>query len=620
MSPSKRWLAVFSLWFLCCIDVFAQIPRPVIRVPAEYPTIQSAINAAGTNSTVLVAPGTYIENIDFLGKGIELKSEQGPQVTILDGNQTGPVLSILVGSGEPRVTGFTIRNGSAFRGGGIRLNNTIAYILGNIITGNIATDGGAAISSVDSVPIVQGNIISNNRQAAGFAGGAGGGAVHFTGLASGFIENNAIFGNSWATGNGGAISVVGGGRPTLRDNIIINNTAIQGGAISALEGSVPFIFQNIVAGNSASFGGGVYWLVPPTATAGPWLINNTITDNLAQEGSAIFADGFAHLINNLLIAPAGQNAVTCSSLPPDKMPIFQSNDVMSASGLAYSGGCTNQTGLNGNISLDPLFRNAAAGDYHLLNGSPAIDAAVEPPPAFGGLPKDLDGVSRPADGNGDAVVKYDMGVYEVPLFDPVPPVTLLALTPSPNSAGWNRSNVLVTLTAADGTGSGIYSIRYSLSGAHTASVMATENPVTVTLTTEGSTTVEFAATDNAGNVESSRSATVSIDRTPPVIAGMPDEGCTLSPPKHQLVQVATITASDSNSGLADLTITGTSSEPDSGQGGSDDPGDIVIIGGTVQLRSEKSPSSKIRTYTLVAAATDVAGNTSTSTATCKVTK
>src|SRR6188508_2534274 len=148
MSRSKRWLAVFSLWFLCCIDAFAQIPRPVIRVPEEYATIQSAINAAGINSTVLVAPGTYIENIDFLGKGIELKSEQGPQVTILDGNQTGPVISILVGSGEPRVTGFTIRNGSAFRGGGIRLNNTIAYILGNIITGNIATDGGAAISSV----------------------------------------------------------------------------------------------------------------------------------------------------------------------------------------------------------------------------------------------------------------------------------------------------------------------------------------------------------------------------------------------------------------------------------------------------------------------------------------
>jgi len=56
MSRSKRWLAVFSLWFLCCIDAFAQIPRPVIRVPEEYATIQSAINAAGINSTVLVAP------------------------------------------------------------------------------------------------------------------------------------------------------------------------------------------------------------------------------------------------------------------------------------------------------------------------------------------------------------------------------------------------------------------------------------------------------------------------------------------------------------------------------------------------------------------------------------
>jgi hypothetical protein len=162
-------------------------------------------------------------------------------------------------------------------------------------------------------------------------------------------------------------------------------------------------------------------------------------------------------------------------------------------------------------------------------------------------------------------------------------------------------------------------IRYSLSGAQTSPITISGNPATVALTAEGSTTVQYAAVDNVGNMEAPKSATVLIDKTPPVIAGMP-EGCTLSPPRHQLVQVATITASDSISGVANLSITGTSSEPDSGQGGGDDPGDIVISGGTVQLRAERAPSSKGRTYTIVATATDLAGNTSSSTATCNVTK
>ena len=96
--------------------------------------------------------------------------------------------------------------------------------------------------------------------------------------------------------------------------------------------------------------------------------------------------------------------------------------------------------------------------------------------------------------------------------------------------------------------------------------------------------------------------------------------CTLSPPKHQLVQVATITASDALSGVATLTVTATSSEPDSGTGGGDVPGDIVINGGIVQLRAERSPSGKGRTYTINATAVDVAGNAATSTATCQVSK
>jgi hypothetical protein len=344
--------------------------------------------------------------------------------------------------------------------------------------------------------------------------------------------------------------------------------------------------------------------------------------NSAQQGSAIFADGFdagTQLINNLLIATGGQNTVACGALDPASMPAFVSNDVMSEAGQTYSGSCANQTGLNGNISQDPLFRNAAVGDYHLLNGSPAIDAASVPPDIFGPISTDPDGVHRPVDGNGDGIAKFDMGVYEVPLFDAVSPTTTFALTPPPNTAGWNNSSVVVTLTGTDTPGSGVQSIRYSLSGVQTSPPTISGNPATIAISAEGSTTVQYSAVDNAGNMESEKTSTVLIDKTGPVIAGMPVD-CKLSPPKHQLIQVATITASDAVSGVASLTVTATSSEADSGLGGGDVAGDIAITDGTVQFRAEKAPSSKGRTYSILAIATDVAGNTSALTAICSVIK
>jgi hypothetical protein len=134
------------------------------------------------------------------------------------------------------------------------------------------------------------------------------------------------------------------------------------------------------------------------------------------------------------------------------------------------------------------------------------------------------------------------------------------------------------------------------------------------------TTLGYFAVDNAGNTEATKSLTVKNDQTNPVISGMPAPGCTLSPPRHQLVQVVVITAADSHSGVASLSVTAVSSEPDSGTGGGDVPGDIVINGGMVRLRAERSPSGKGRTYTISAIAVDVAGNSTTSTATCKVPK
>ena len=65
-----------------------------IAVPKDYPTIQEAIDAAENKDTVLVAPGTYVENIDFKEKAITVTSSEGASVTAIDGNDIGSVVII----------------------------------------------------------------------------------------------------------------------------------------------------------------------------------------------------------------------------------------------------------------------------------------------------------------------------------------------------------------------------------------------------------------------------------------------------------------------------------------------------------------------------------------------
>jgi hypothetical protein len=85
----------------------------VISVPDDYEQVGAALDAASPNDTVIVTPGTYVENIVWPSTpGIKLLSEAGPEVTILDGNATEAVIGVYTGVDTTTlIRGFTIRNG-----------------------------------------------------------------------------------------------------------------------------------------------------------------------------------------------------------------------------------------------------------------------------------------------------------------------------------------------------------------------------------------------------------------------------------------------------------------------------------------------------------------------------
>jgi len=62
-----------------------------------YCSIQTAIDNAVDTDEVIVSPGTYFETIDFMGKAIWLHSSGGWDVTTIDAQQTGTVVTCASG-------------------------------------------------------------------------------------------------------------------------------------------------------------------------------------------------------------------------------------------------------------------------------------------------------------------------------------------------------------------------------------------------------------------------------------------------------------------------------------------------------------------------------------------
>ena len=201
-------------------------------------TIQAGLDSASAGDTVLVATGTYKETIVWPSTpGIDLISEFGPEVTVINANGAGRVITMVQYlTPETLINGFTIMNGWATGtspddyGGGIYCLNTSPRIRNNIIRNNSAYSRGGGIYCENSSPHIMANIIRNNGTTIG-----GGGGIACYNEAEALIQENNLHDNS--AEHGGAIYVYDKSDPTIQYNQIFNNNAPYGAGLRCGYGS-----------------------------------------------------------------------------------------------------------------------------------------------------------------------------------------------------------------------------------------------------------------------------------------------------------------------------------------------------------------------------------------------
>jgi len=216
-------LSLFLLSSLSFFDDTSVRAADTLYVPGDYSTIQAAINAASMGDTIMVAAGTYYENL-VINKKIHIVGAGDYKTkTVIDGGGSGSTVLI---SGIPlkpamytmKLEGFYIRNGAGtvvspygkLGGGLLIVDSTYVIINSCVMVGNSA-DYGAGAGCADSSPRFI-NCVFWNNDADDYGGGLGNGG-------SNSVVVNCVF---WSNSAG----VSGGGIANINSDPIVKNSVL----------------------------------------------------------------------------------------------------------------------------------------------------------------------------------------------------------------------------------------------------------------------------------------------------------------------------------------------------------------------------------------------------------
>ena len=372
-----------------------------------------ALFRASAGDQVWVAKGTYHECITmkagvdlyggFIGDGTENflndrpafpRPDTDPNETIL---HTDGIGGIVVTAQTARIDGFTIEHGTGMPldAGGMKVVSCYPTIVNNKITQNVGYNGflaaGIYVSGVGT-PVIRDNQITSNY----------GQAIYCGSYSTAQISNNVIKGNT-------------------KEGISCSNSS-------------PTITNNIIVGNGRT---GIL-----CSSGTPVITNNTITGN-SIEGIKC-SNSSPTISNNIVVF--NSSGITNSGTG---VPELDHNCVFGNTTIQYSLGLDPGVGaipVAPDTTVEPLFVDSAAGDYHLQSDSPCKGAGNNSAP---GLPTtDMDGDARvyPTDGT------VDIGADEA--------LEETSLTFYPDGGGTYSYTIGVKITCLTG---GV-TIRYTVDG------------------------------------------------------------------------------------------------------------------------------------------------------------
>ena len=401
MKTWQAWIQTTAAIFVAVVPAYGG----TLKVPSEYRTINTALDAASPGDTVLVAPGTYsdfeirtfigpVSACAFLSAGVLLKSEGGPGVTTLDRQGVETL------AGDYTILGI-YSHGAAVEGFRITGNPPEAAAVG--LVGLASNPPLVTFRDCDFAELTS---VSNSAMAASNAsvslsgcrflschGDVGGVVEQFE---AHMIVENSLFENCSPT----ALRCEGG--PSVAETLVVrnsifrNNTAEDGGAIISNNYNGGVVIEScLFEGNRASSEGGA---IVAIANGPIQLRENVFIDNRAEGeafsvgGAVVLANGVGSLAvveGNTFIAshqghPSGGAALRTGAGAIVRSNVFAGSTgapaVYVVNGLTEercnlfwnnaAGDAVGFTPDSTDVFADPQFCNPDAGDFTVSSTSP----------------------------------------------------------------------------------------------------------------------------------------------------------------------------------------------------------------------------------------------------------